>query len=120
MADVIAICVEDGKPHFICLNYWQMLRGEVKSVLKKIQAPKHNITGQERKAIDELRKDKTRIILTADKGVSIVVMNRDDYNRKAEDILHQPAYKSIPNDPTNKYKTKLYGRFQPGVIRLKC
>ena len=25
MADVIAICVEDGKPHFICLNYWQML-----------------------------------------------------------------------------------------------
>ena len=27
------------------------LRGEIKSVLKKIQAPKQNITGEERKAI---------------------------------------------------------------------
>ena len=83
------------------------LRGEVKSILKKIQAPKHNITGEERKVIDELRKDKSRIILTADKGVSMVVMDRDDYNRKAEDIPHQSAYKPIPNDPTNKYKNKL-------------
>ena len=37
----------------------------------------------------------------------MVVMDRDYYNRKAEDILHQSAYKPIPNDPTNKYKTKL-------------
>ena len=82
------------------------LRGEVKSILKKIQAPRHNITGEERKAIDELRKDKSRIILTVDKGVSMVVMNREDHNRKAEDILHQPAYKPIPTDPTNTYKNK--------------
>ena len=72
------------------------LRGEVKSILKKIQAPRHNITGEERKEIDVLRKDKNRIILTVDKGVSMVVMDGDDYNRKAEDILHQPAYKSMP------------------------
>ena len=58
------------------------LRGEIKSVLKKIQAPKHNITCEERKAIDELRKDKTRIIFTMDKGVSMVVMDRDNYNEK--------------------------------------
>ena len=83
------------------------LRGEIKSLPKKIQAPKHNITGEERKAIDELRKDKTRMILAMDKGVSIVAMDRDEYNRKAEDILHQPAYRPIPNDPTNKYKAKL-------------
>ena len=49
------------------------LRGEIKSVVKKIQAPKHNITSEERKAIEELRRDKTRIILTTDKGVSMVV-----------------------------------------------
>ena len=42
-----------------------------------------------------------------DKGVSMVVMDRDHYNRKAEDILHQPAYRPIPSDPTNKDKTKL-------------
>ena len=83
------------------------MRGEIISVLKKIQTPKYNITREERKAIEELRRDKTRIILTTDKGVSMVVMDRDDYNNKAEELLKQPAYIPIPNDPTNKYKTKL-------------
>ena len=83
------------------------LGGEIKSVMKKIQAPRHNITSEERKVIEELRRDKTRIILTADKGVSMVVMDRDVYNKKPEELLHQPAYRPIPNDPTNKYKTKL-------------
>ena len=75
-------------------------------VLKKIQIPTYNITREERKVIEELRRDKTRIILTADKGVSMVVMYRDDYNKKAEELL-QPAYRPIPSDPTNKYQTKL-------------
>ena len=83
------------------------LRGEFKSVLKKIHVPKYNITREERKVIEELRRDKTRMILTVDKGVSMVVMDSDDYNQKAEALLQQPAYRPIPNDPTNKYKTKL-------------
>ena len=72
------------------------LRGEIKSLLKKIQTPKYNITREERKGIEELRRDKTRIILAMDKGVSMVVMDRDDYNNKAEEILKQPAYRPIP------------------------
>ena len=47
------------------------------------------------------------MILTADKGVSMVVMDRDDYNQKAEALLQESAYRPIPNDPTNKYNTKL-------------
>ena len=38
--------------------------------MKKIHPPRSNITREERKAIDELRRDNTKIILTADKGVS--------------------------------------------------
>ena len=83
------------------------LRGEIKSVIKRIQAPKYSITRKERKAIEELRRDKTRIILTVDKGVSMVVMDRDEYNKKAEELLQQLPYRPIPNDPTNKYKAKL-------------
>ena len=45
------------------------LRGEIKTVLKKIQLPRPNTSKEERKAIEELRRDKNRIILTADKGV---------------------------------------------------
>ena len=47
------------------------------------------------------------MILTADKGVSLVVMNKEDYIKKAEDLLNQPTYKSIPSDPITKYKNKL-------------
>ena len=45
--------------------------------------------------------------MTADKGVSMVVMDRDEYNQKAEELLHLPGHRPIPNDPTDKYKTKL-------------
>ena len=82
------------------------LWGEIKTVLKKIHPCKFNIAREERKAVEELRRDKTRMILTVDKGVSMVVMDRDDYNQKADALLQQPAYRPIPNDPTNKYQTK--------------
>ena len=83
------------------------LRGEIKSVLKNIHTPRSNIMREERKAIDELRRDKNKMILTADKGVSMVVIDREDYNQKAEALLQESAYRPIPNDPSSKYKTKL-------------
>ena len=47
------------------------------------------------------------MILTADKGVSIVVIDKEEYIRKVEELLTQPTYKPIPTEPTNKYKNKL-------------
>ena len=47
------------------------------------------------------------IILTEDKGVAMVVMDRQDYTDKANNLLDQPAYGPIPRDPTNKIKDKL-------------
>ena len=82
------------------------LRGEVKAIMKKIQPPKYNLT-KELKALEELKKDKNRMALTADKGVSIVVIDKEEYIRKVEELLRQPTYKPIPTDPTNKYKNKL-------------
>ena len=72
------------------------LWGEIKSVLKNIHTPRPNITREERKAIDELRKDDTKMILTVDKGVSMLVLNRDDYNQKAEALLQESAYRPHP------------------------
>ena len=73
------------------------LRAEVKNVLKRVQM----------KAIKELREDDTRMILSADKGVPVVVMDKKDYIKKAEDLLNQPTYKLIPVDPTTRKKNKL-------------
>ena len=82
------------------------IKGEVKSIIKKTQNPP-NITREERKAIRELKEDKSRMVLTADKGVSLVVTDTADYKKKAEELLQQPTYQPIPTDPTSKYKNKL-------------
>ena len=47
------------------------------------------------------------MILTAHKGVSLVVMDTAEYKKKAEELLQQPTYQPIPTDPTSKCKNKL-------------
>ena len=47
------------------------------------------------------------MVLTADKGVAMVVMDRKEYMDKVEGLLTQLAYKIITTDPTNKLKAKL-------------
>ena len=59
------------------------------------------------KAIKELKKDQERMVLTADKGVSMVVMDREDYDKKSEELLSQSTYRVLPSDPTTKQKNKL-------------
>ena len=83
------------------------LRVEVKAILKKTPPPRHNLTKDEQNAIGELKRDKTRVVLTADKGVSLVVMDKEQYIKKAEELLNQLTYKTLQNDPTTKYKKKL-------------
>ena len=59
------------------------------------------------KGMKELREDDTRVILTADKGVALVFMDKEDYIKKTEDLLNQPTYKLIPADPTTRQKNRL-------------
>ena len=75
---------------------------EVKNVLKKVQLPKTNMNREELKAMKELRDDDTRMILNADKGVNLMVINKEDYIKKAEDLLNQPTYKLLPADLTSR------------------
>ena len=54
-----------------------------------------------------MKEDKSRTVLTADKGMSLVVIDTAEYKKKAEELLQQPTYQPIPTDPTSKYKNKL-------------
>ena len=83
------------------------LRGRVKTILKKGKTPRQNISKEERKAIGELKRNNNRLILTVDKGVALVVMDKEDYVQKAKELLDQPTYRTISSDPTIKYKNKL-------------
>ena len=57
----------------------QELRAETNCLLRKARAPRDNITRQEKKTIRELKKDEDRIVLTADKGVAMVVLYKKEY-----------------------------------------
>ena len=62
---------------------------------------------EEFKALRELKMDSNRLILTTDKGVALVVIDKDEYIKKAEDLLKEKTYKKIAEDPTVKQKNKL-------------
>ena len=82
-------------------------RVQVKSAIQKIKHPRPNLTRGERRAISELKRDESRMILTADKGVALVVLNTEDYIKKAEDLHNQNTYRVLTADPTMRLKTKM-------------
>ena len=57
------------------------------------------------KALQDLRKDKSRLIISADKGNCTVVMDRKDYDDKVKELLgDESTYKVLKKDPTKKQK----------------
>ena len=58
-----------------------------------------NITKSEHLALENLRKDKDCIIVTADKGVALVVMDKTEYITKSEALLHNNSvYQHLSKD----------------------
>ena len=51
--------------------------------------------------------DNPRVVLTADKGVCLVGMHKEEYIMKAEELLNQETYKIILADPKTRQKNKL-------------
>ena len=59
----------------------------------------HNISKEERKAIDSLRNDTSIVIKEADKGVCIVVWDREDYLKEAElQLGDKGVYEKLSGD----------------------
>ena len=82
------------------------LRVDISRVLRSSH-PKPNLTKAQSQAIRELKRDRDHIVSTADKGVAMVMMDRQDYINKSNNFLNQPTYRAIPQDPTNTIKNKL-------------
>ena len=86
-------------------------RSDVNRLLKQQQQqpPQHcNLTPAQCRALTQLKQDNNRVILTADKGVAMVVMDLQDYNNKAQALLQDTnTYKVLPKDPTPQLKNKL-------------
>ena len=76
--------------------------------MKQTQPPRSNISWEEVQALAELKRDSSKVILTADKGVALVIIDKPEYINKAQEHLDdKKTYKEINTDPTSKLKTKL-------------
>ena len=58
---------------------------------------------EECRALTELKQDTSRVVLTVDKGLAMVIMDQQDYNNKAHLLLADTnTYRILNKDQTNK------------------
>ena len=78
-----------------CKNVWHQL----------ILALKPNITREEARALNILKLENSTVVLTKDKGVAMVVLDKQEYINKTQDLLGQRnAYRTLGVDTANKHK----------------
>ena len=86
-------------------------RSDINRLLKEQQQQHHNncnLNPAQCRALTQLKQDNTRVVLTVDKGVAMVIMDQQDYNTKAQALLQDTnTYKVLPKDPTPTLKNKL-------------
>ena len=90
------------------INEAEELRSDIYRALRHSHPPRSNLRKEEMKALKQLKTDKEHIVLTADRGVALVVMDRQEYIQKTRAILEDTnTYRPIPTDPTTKLKNRL-------------
>ena len=84
------------------------LRSDVYRVLRHPHQLKPNLSKGEMAVIKQLRADKDRIILTADKGVALVIMERKDYIEKAPAVTTRSKHlQNHSNRPHHKIEEQI-------------
>ena len=67
------------------------------NILRRSNLPKHkNTTAAERKALEGLKKDKTRVVMKTYKSNCFVVMDKKEYNEKMQVLLSDPRTAVAP------------------------
>ena len=85
------------------------IRTSTAAILHRAQLPSHkNITKEENKALQNLKKDTSRVIMKADKGNCFVVLDREDYDNKMESLLaDRNTYELITSSPFRRIERNL-------------
>ena len=84
-----------------CTEIYQKTK-EILHRYKKKKSSIHNITKEERDAIKTLREDASHMVLTADKGVALVVMDKSQYVDKCMALLDDTKVYKPCKDTTKK------------------
>ena len=88
-------------------NLKEQLRGE--STKQRGKTKSNIITPRLRAAAKALREDETIVVRKADKSNMYVIMDKNEYNKKLNDILSDKTkFKRITKNPTDELKKKIY------------
>ena len=80
---------------------------EVGRCLDNFQGSKPTLKKAEREAIRSLKDDNDLVVIRADKGNATVVMNREDYVGKMDELLKGEDYVRIRKNPTSVVEKKV-------------
>ncbi len=89
------------------------VRNDVVRAISQTKVPESNISQNERKALNGLKKDRSIKVLPADKGTAMVVMDTKDYDAKCLTILSDTdTYEVLKNDPTSSLQRQLIDKLK--------
>ena len=81
---------------------------EITTFAAKWRKPeKHNLSKEEYRLLREMKSNDKLIVVPADKGGKVVVMNREEYVSKVEEKLNDPSLYQIIKDPTRTLKRNI-------------
>ena len=79
--------------------------------MRRAKTPPRNIDSNVFKALIALRKDSDRVVLSADKGNCVVVMDKHQYREKVLSMLNdKQTYTALKSDPTGRTERDLNQR----------
>ena len=101
MANRIISQLDDDRRHLV--------RAEVSSILRRAKPPPKNIQKDVFNALIALKKDPDRLVLSADKGNCVVVMDKQQYDDKALSLLSDKStyVRSTFSANDNEWESKL-------------
>ena len=87
----------------------EVARGKVAGIIRRTSnsLPHGNITPEEREALRGLRGKEDVVIVPADKGNATVLMDRDEYVRKALTIIEHKPFEVVRRCPARQIETTL-------------
>ena len=93
----------------MCTGSRALWRMAADVVLHRARLPVHNnVSKQERRALNDLKKDQSRVIMKADKGNCFVVMDKSDYDNKMETLLNdRNTYELVSTAPFRRIERNL-------------
>ena len=97
-----------------CSEYYQKTKDLLQDYKCKC-ASCPNITKEEREAIKTLKEDDSHVVLTADKGVAMMVMDKGSYIEKCVTLLQDTNVYQPWRDLTNQ----IYRQVQASLLKLK-